>query len=654
MDAQGQAQHHTLARRLKLTAVALGGSLFALIVATVLLAKQAHLVREAMVDQAALAGWVGRLQYVSLCLGEAESAQRGYLLTGKDEYLAPYRKAVSELPGLLSALDNIPINEPTLAGHKDDIRRQSALKVAELAQTISLSQQGHQPAALALVQTDSGQRYMDQVRDDVSAAVEIVMAHRSALDARVVSGSNATEGLAILTVAALVVTVVLAKLQIGALLAAQKRYEGALASKEQFIRAIADSVPVRLAYFDTQQRFQFVNRALCERFDLAREVFIGKTVAEITNSAPKVALSKPLQSAVDGQLQRFEYPDTVAGETRFIETQFIPDLGLQGEVRGVFGVGVDITQLVAGRREMSRQAATLNAIVDAIPAMVGVCDTDLNYKLVNRAYERWRGKARQEFVGRNLKEMLSPVEFARSLPWISRALSGETVSYEIEQPSDAEARHIAITYIPLRLEDGSVCGFICMAEDITEHREENLRLLLLAERDPLTGLLNKAGFEAYLGKKVACGEGASLAILYIDLDRFKPINDTHGHAAGDEVLRQFAMRLHSVVRPTDAVARLGGDEFAVILAGIREPRNAGMVAEKVVKLAHQPISIGDREVVAGASIGVACDAEAEGGWKGLLARADEMVYRAKAEGRGRFVLAAPSASPSRQRQLRAS
>jgi diguanylate cyclase (GGDEF)-like protein/PAS domain S-box-containing protein len=357
---------------------------------------------------------------------------------------------------------------------------------------------------------------------------------------------------------------------------------------------------------------------------------------------------------MEGQLQRFEYPDTVAGETRVIETQFIPDLGPQGEVRGAFGVGVDITQLVAGRREMSRQAATLNAIVDAIPAMVGVCDTELNYKLVNRAYERWRGRPRQEFVGRNLKEMLSPIEFARGLPWIRRALAGETVSYEVEQPSDAEARHIAITYIPLRLEDGSICGFIGMAEDITEHREENLRLLLLAERDPLTGLLNKAGFEAYLGKKVACGEGASLAILYIDLDRFKPINDTHGHAAGDEVLRQFAMRLHSVVRPTDAVARLGGDEFVVVLSGIREARNAAMVAEKVVKLAHQPILICDQEVVVGASIGVACDANAEGGWKALVARADEMVYRAKAEGRGRFALAPSGTPPLPEWQLRAS
>ena len=115
MDISGQAKRHTLARRLKLTAVALGCSLIALVVATVFLAKQAQLVRQAMVAHTSLGGWVGRLQQVTLTISEAESAQRGYLLTGKDEYLAPYRRAVTRLPGYLDTLDTIPIDDFLLA-----------------------------------------------------------------------------------------------------------------------------------------------------------------------------------------------------------------------------------------------------------------------------------------------------------------------------------------------------------------------------------------------------------------------------------------------------------------------------------------------------------------------------------------------------------
>jgi diguanylate cyclase (GGDEF)-like protein/PAS domain S-box-containing protein len=427
----------------------------------------------------------------------------------------------------------------------------------------------------------------------------------------------------------------------------RKTLEQRLEASEQFIRGITDNVPVRLAYFDAQHRFQFVNQVLCDRLGKPREALIGKTLHELIDVAadPAAALTEPLQLALRGQAQRLEYTDGSGSRPVHIQTHLIPDVAPGGEIRGVFGVGLDISHEVTSRREVSRQAAALEAIVDAIPAMVGVCDTDLRFQLVNRAYQGWRGKPGQELIGRNLRDVLSPVEFERSYPWIQRALAGETVSYEIERPLDADARHLSMTYIPLRMADGTVAGFIGMAEDITQHREENMRLLLLAERDPLTGLLNKAGFESYLSKRVSQGEGAAMGVLYIDLDHFKPINDTHGHNTGDEVLRQFAMRLHSVVRPTDAVARLGGDEFAVVLMGIRDPENAGLIADKIVALARHPIQVGDLVLHIGASIGAAVNANAEGGWKGLVARADAMSYRAKAEGRSRSALAPPAPLP---------
>ena len=150
--------------------------------------------------------------------------------------------------------------------------------------------------------------------------------------------------------------------------------------------------------------------------------------------------------------------------------------------------------------------------------------------------------------------------------------------------------------------------------------------------------MNRTGFESYLEKKVSDGEGASLGVLYIDLDRFKPVNDRYGHATGDQVLRQLAGRLQSVVRPTDAVARLGGDEFAIALAGLHGSDDAESVASKVVTLAQQAFDLDGKTVTIGASVGVAFDADTQGGWRSMLNQADAMAYEAKEAGRGRSAL----------------
>jgi len=184
-----------------------------------------------------------------------------------------------------------------------------------------------------------------------------------------------------------------------------------------------------------------------------------------------------------------------------------------------------------------------------------------------------------------------------------------------------------------------VGGFIGVAQDITHHQEERLRLVGLSQHDPLTGLLNRAGFETFLIEQVRRGEGATLAVLYVDLDHFKPVNDQHGHATGDEVLRQFAARLKSAVRPTDAVARLGGDEFGIVLVGVREPIHAAGVADKVIEASVMPFEVGELTLRIGASVGAAYNAELEQGWQGLVGRADAKAYEAKAAGRGRRILA---------------
>jgi diguanylate cyclase (GGDEF)-like protein/PAS domain S-box-containing protein len=534
----------------------------------------------------------------------------------------------------------------------------------------------------------------------------------------------------------------------------------------ELLQAIADALPMRVAYLDLKQRFTFINRNGCERHGRTRAELVGRPASEFVTALRTRNGIGLLQAAYTGQAQRFEHDDEFNGRRLRLETHVKPDFDSHGRVCGLFVIGVDITALkeverelrdltdvfestpdyvaqadslgqvkylnpaaraavgiardeslqgrsyrefytaetierfakeivpavhrsgvwvgetsvvlqggsvspvnhmviahrnaqgriarysslmrdisadMCSRRALSQQTATLNAVIESIPAMVAVVDPQLRYRLVNHAYERWQGQVRPDMVGHSMQRSMASAQFASSLPYVQRALAGETVAYELHNPAAVEIRHVAMTLVPLRLEDGSSAGFISVAYDITKQRDEKDQLLLLSERDSLTGLLNRAGFEKYLVQKVQQGEGGTCGLLYIDLDHFKSINDSHGHAAGDEVLREFATRLRRAVRPSDAVARLGGDEFAVVLAGLREPEDGARVARKLVELARMPFIVGEQALLLSASVGVAFNAVTEGGWTGLVQRADTLLYEAKAAGRAR--LASESLAP---------
>lgn len=169
--------------------------------------------------------------------------------------------------------------------------------------------------------------------------------------------------------------------------------------------------------------------------------------------------------------------------------------------------------------------------------------------------------------------------------------------------------------------------------------EREKQLYRQAHYDPLTGLPNRLYIEDRLKQEIAHArrENQPLALLFIDLDRFKDINDTLGHAAGDNLLRQAAARLQGCVRAVDTVARLGGDEFVIVLTGIGSPRGAQVAAENAIRVLSHPIEVGDRETFMSCSIGVTLFPEDGATGEELLRKADTAMYRAKQNGRGRYV-----------------
>nr|WP_145548846.1 diguanylate cyclase [Variovorax boronicumulans] len=433
-------------------------------------------------------------------------------------------------------------------------------------------------------------------------------------------------------------------------LAIRSEYEQALSAREDFLRLVTDNLPVRIGYIDRDGLYRFVNRAQAERFGLPPESVVGQSVRSLLCGAVDPVLVERLDAALRGTPQRFEFDDQLAGgPVRRLDGQLIPHLDAAGGVHGLFATGVDITERAETERALLRQTATLRSVAELIPAIVAVIDAQGHYRFVNGAFERWHGWQRADVIGRSVHELLAGPEFDAVRPWIARALGGEEVSFELHFPGRSHGQHLAANFIPLRLDDGTLDGFVAVGQDITQHRQEAQRLLGLAQRDALTGLLNRTGLQDWLRLHQSHGDPTQIALLCIDLDRFKPVNDQHGHPVGDALLQAFAQRLRHIVRPTDAVVRMGGDEFAVVLAGVRDAAALQTVADKVLRASHEPFDVGTLRLQIGASVGTALGLDPRAGWDELLARADAMLYSAKSAGRGRAAMAQPRTLHGTQR-----
>ncbi len=303
----------------------------------------------------------------------------------------------------------------------------------------------------------------------------------------------------------------------------------------------------------------------------------------------------------------------------------------------LIGAFQDISSRKQLEHDMAAQATTTRLIAESIPAAVATVNCEGRYTYVNSAFASQCGRRREEIIGRTAREVLGEAEFEQRWPSIQQALAGQSVTVEIARQDKDTKKYVSLSYFPLRVGADAIDGLVVVSQDVTQVRLEALRLAELSQRDPLTGVLNRKGFEHFLERQLLAGGGASVGLLYIDLDDFKPVNDRHGHPAGDRVLIAFGQRLTALVRETDAVARLGGDEFALVLTRLNDPSKAATIADKVLAAAREPFDIGTTSVSINASVGLACGVVDDGGSDELILRADNNLLKAKAAGKGKWV-----------------
>ena len=299
--------------------------------------------------------------------------------------------------------------------------------------------------------------------------------------------------------------------------------------------------------------------------------------------------------------------------------------------------GRDISKRVAAEQALADSERRLRAITDNLPAMVAYVDTGQRYTFANAFIGTVFGIDPASTIGRTIREVRSEQLYASIRPHVEAALRGERVTFESEFEANGRHYYHQSNYLPDFTADGAVRGFYAMTYDISELHAAKQELQQLAHHDSLTGLANRNKFNERLTLALAKSRRnkCPIALICLDIDHFKEINDTRGHAVGDAILCEFAMRLHANVRETDMAARLGGDEFVVIIEDIDSADVPEIIARKLLVAMQRNFVVNAAELHATTSIGIGfCRAGASA--DALMLAADNALYEAKSAGRNTY------------------
>ncbi|HTP59192.1 MAG TPA: diguanylate cyclase [Spirochaetia bacterium] len=319
-----------------------------------------------------------------------------------------------------------------------------------------------------------------------------------------------------------------------------------------------------------------------------------------------------------------------------VKTLLLHIVGLNGERRFVNLYGMDVT-----RRKHVEEKLRLNAqVIDNTTEGIMITDTEFRIIEINRAFTSITGYSREDVLGEQVMSFhTGPQEtgFYEGI-WNIVRVRGSWRGEVWDRKKSGEVYPKWLSVSAVADERGEINRFVGIFSDITPMKKSDEQLYYLAHYDSLTGLANRRQFHDLLDRavKTARRKTEGMAVMFIDVDSFKGVNDNFGHRAGDCLLQEVGRRIQRCVRETDVVARLGGDEFTVVLANIQDPGNVERIAEKLLEQIAKPVTIDQDEVRVTSSIGISVLAEDTADADSLLQNADMAMYRAKAMGKNTY------------------
>jgi diguanylate cyclase (GGDEF)-like protein/PAS domain S-box-containing protein len=409
---------------------------------------------------------------------------------------------------------------------------------------------------------------------------------------------------------------------------------------EDLVRALTAHTPVGVFLSDRAGACRFVNQRWCDLTGLSFEQALGDGWAAALHpddrervGAEWAAAAAEGRDSVIGY--RFQRPN---GSVAWIEGYASAFRNPAGELVGWIGSCLDVTAYRLAELDLEREREVFRVAFEEAPIGMALVGLDGRCLRANKALCRLLGYPLDELLLLSVPEVTHPDDLDVGLELMQRLTAGEIGSYQLEKRYLRKDGTVVWGYLSVSLIrdlNRAPLHFVAHIEDISERKHAERELRDLAERDSLTGLLNRRSFQQELERRLQLSPTDRWVLLLIDVDRFKRINDLLGHQAGDDALRAVGAALHRHARSDDLLARLGGDEFAV-LANSTDAAATGARLLQAVRTAAIPTrSLGGTITV---SIGVA-EAGRSPAPSDLIAAADEALYTAKRAGRNQYALA---------------
>ncbi len=410
----------------------------------------------------------------------------------------------------------------------------------------------------------------------------------------------------------------------------------ALWESEQRYRSLFTYNPDAVFSMDLEGHFVTANDHCAELTGHPLDALLGSHFSEFLRPEDLAEVQQTFERSGAGEPTRYELQVPHRdGILRRLDLTTLPVV-VDGRITGIYGIAKDVTQ----RREYETRLRILERGVEASVNGVLIADAGvpgLPIIYANDAFERMTGYARAEVIGRNARFLQGSETDPAAVQKIRRELAQQREVHVTlcNYRRDGTPFWNDLYISPVRDEQGTVTHYVGIQHDISEQKAYEAHLAYHAGHDALTGLANRSLLEDRLVHDVELTrrQGKRLAVLFLDLDEFKPINDSLGHAVGDELLRGVARRLSAAMRPGDTLARLGGDEFVVLLPDLHDGGQAMEVAERLLSIVSRPYRVDEHELSLSCSIGIAVSGGESAQPLELIQQADMAMYRAKQQGR---------------------